>query len=447
MNNVMKRGRMSRLSLALSAALGLTAATMAFAAPLDDLRKLVESGQFEVAYKAAQANPEQIGTPHYDFLYGMAAIGAGHVPEGLLALERHLSAVPANDRARLELARGYFLLGEYGRARTEFDFVLKHNPPKEVQANIHHYLDSMQTRDSTDLRSTSRFYVDAGYGHDSNINGGTFNKDIRLLSGIIPLANASSMEKSDNFRQLTTGGQFMKRISPQLSVFAGGDMDIHSNEKSTIYNTNNYGLFTGLSYLQGSGLYRISIADSELAVGSGARYRSLFSITGEAQYTLEPGRTLTGFTQYGETSFLSANQVLDSKMATVGGTLSQAFEGVEFNPTAGLRMSVAKENNLRMRPDLSRRIATAQLFGSLTPMDHLGVNLGLTWQQQNFQKADLAFGSARQDTMKSLDIGVNYALDRNWTLRAEFQRATNGSNQNLYDYVRRSSVYKARYEF
>lgn len=190
-------------------AIGMTASVVAYAAPMDDMRRLVETGQFEAAYKTAQANPDQIGAPHFDFLYGMAAIGSGHVAEGLLALERHLSAVPANDRARLELARGYFLLGEYGRAKLEFEFVLKHNPPKEVQANIHHYLDSMQTRDSAALRATSRFYIDAGLGHDSNVNSGTYNKDIRLVSGIIPLANATSIQVSDNYYQLTAGGQWL----------------------------------------------------------------------------------------------------------------------------------------------------------------------------------------------------------------------------------------------
>lgn len=443
MSYIAKHPLISRL---FGVAIGLSASAWVYAAPLDDIRRLVEAGKFEAAYKVSQANPEEIGAPHFDFLYGLAAIGAGHVPEGVLALERHLSAVPANDRARLELARGYFLLGEYGRARMEFEFVLKHTPPKEVQENIRRYLDSMQTRDSAALRATSRFYVDAGAGHDSNVNGGTYNSDIQLISGNIPIENSSSLETADNYLQVTTGGQWIKRVSPQLAVFAGGDVDVRENEKARSYNLNNYGLFTGFSYLKGTGLYRVSVADSEMEV-HGAQYRNLFSITGEAQYTLAPGRSLTGFAQYGEASYWGDNQVRDSKLTTLGATISQAFEHALLSPTIGLRLSITQESNLRLRDDLSRRIQTARVFVGATPIERAGVSVGLTWQQQDFQQADLAFGSVRQDTMLGADVGVNYAINRNWSVRGEWQVSDNHSNQNLYDYKRRAWALKVRYEF
>ena len=430
----------------LCAALGLTASAWVCAAPLDDMRKLVETGQFEPAYKAALANPEQIGTPHFDFLYGLAAIGAGHVPEGLLALERHLAAVPANDRARLELARGYFLLGEYGRAKLEFEFVLKHNPPKEVQANISHYLDSMQTRDSAALRATSRLYVDAGFGHDSNVNGGTYNRNIQLLTGVIPIANATSLAVADNYYQVTAGGQWLKRVSPQLAVFAGGDVDLRENTQARSYNLDNYGLYTGFSYLKGSGLYRVSAAESEMVVGR-VRYRNLYSLSGEAQYTVAPGRSLSGFMQYAEANYTGANKVLDSRMTTLGVSAAQAFEGVMLSPSVGMRLSMAKENNQRMRYDLSRKIDTAQFFGSVTPLEHVGLSASFTWQKQDFLRADLAFGTVRQDRMKGLDISLSYALNRNWSARCELQASDNRSNQNLYDYKRRATALKTRYEF
>ena len=144
-----------RRGVALAAALVLACASAA-AAPLDDIRRQVEAGQFDQAYLTAQANPQLIGDVHFDFLYGVAAINVGRVPEGLLALERHLAAVPANDRARLELARGYFLLGEYPRARSEFEFVLRYNPPQAVREKINGFLLAMQLRETNDRRATAR---------------------------------------------------------------------------------------------------------------------------------------------------------------------------------------------------------------------------------------------------------------------------------------------------
>ena len=425
---------------------GLCLAALANAKPLDEVRSLVESGQFEAAYKMSQANPQEIGTPHFDFLYGLAALGSGHVPEGILALERHLSTVPANDRARLEMARGYFLLGEYGRARTEFEFVLKHNPPKEVQDNIRRYIESMQTRDSTSLRATSRFYVDAGVGHDSNVNGGTYNNTIELISGIVPINNPSAQAAQDSYRQLTTGGQWVKRVSPQLAVFAGGDFDFRVNNTQGDYNLNNYGVFTGISYIRGAGMYRVSVSDSMMEVNA-QQYRDMFSVTAEAQYTVAPGRSLSGFAQYGEASHTGDNRVRDARLATLGATLTQSFEQVRLKPSVGVRASFTQEKNLRMRSDLSRQIQSVRLFTTLTPMDRVGVSIGLNRQQQDFDQADIAFGTVRNDTTQGADIGINFAYNRNWSVRWEWQTSDNQSNQNLYDYTRQTWAAKLRYEF
>ena len=422
------------------------AAGGALASPLNDIRKLVESGQFEAAYKSSQANPQEMGTVHYDFLFGLAAIGSGHVAEGILALERHLASVPGNDRARLEMARGYFMVGDYGQARTEFEFVLKHNPPKEVQQNIRRYLDSMQTRDSTALRSNSKFYIDFGFGEDSNVNGGTFNNDVNLMSGSVPIDNPSAKAVADTYRQLATGGQWVKRVSPQLMVFAGGDLDWRANTFEKSYDLSNYGVFSGFSYLKGPGVYRVSIADSFMEVNRVA-YRNMLSATAEAQYTLGNGRALMGFVQYGETAHAGANRVRDSKMTTLGGSLTQAFQALPLNPSVGIRVSTAQESNMRMRKDLSRSVQTARFFTGISPIEKLGVNAGLTWQQQDFQQADIAFGTSRSDVMYGADLGVNYALSRNLSARWEWQLSDNHSNQSLYEYTRRAWSIKVRNEF
>ena len=78
----------------LATAASLALAGAATAAPLDDLRRQVESSQVEQAWRTAQDNPQLIGQPEFDFLYGLTALNAGRVAEGVLALERHLAATP-----------------------------------------------------------------------------------------------------------------------------------------------------------------------------------------------------------------------------------------------------------------------------------------------------------------------------------------------------------------
>src|SRR4051812_37658779 len=97
----------------------------AIAATADDVKALIDQGKAADAYALGKQHPEELGNPAFDFYYGVAAIDAGHAGEGVLALERYITNFPDNQQARLELARGYFVLGDDARAREEFDVVLK----------------------------------------------------------------------------------------------------------------------------------------------------------------------------------------------------------------------------------------------------------------------------------------------------------------------------------
>src|SRR4051812_475546 len=77
--------------------------TVAFAAPADDLRALVESG----ASAAAYARCTQLDTqadPDLDLWCGVAAVDVGREATGVLALERYVLTHPDDIRGRLELA-------------------------------------------------------------------------------------------------------------------------------------------------------------------------------------------------------------------------------------------------------------------------------------------------------------------------------------------------------
>ena len=100
---------------------------------IDRLKSLLQSGQTVKAFNYASSEiADYEGTPEFDYYYAIAAIDSGHASEGVFALERVLSIDAGNYAARLELARGYFVLEEYARARQEFETVLTAAPPKRL---------------------------------------------------------------------------------------------------------------------------------------------------------------------------------------------------------------------------------------------------------------------------------------------------------------------------
>ncbi len=428
-----------------SCLLGLATATLAAGDPMNELRRMVDAGQFEAAFKLANEQNALQGSPHFDFLLGVASVNSGHYPQGVLALERHLVVVPANDRARLELAKGYYELGDYLRARREFEFVLRYNPPKEVQVNIQKYLDAMQTREVITSRATSRSYFEVGLGHDNNTNAGTFNSQIDIPNTGPLVPDAASMETASAFAQISGGTQWIKRVDSSLAVFAGVDFDQKSNQDAHAYDTTNLGAYTGFSLQKGTGLYRMTASEGHLMV-KGDKYRNTLSLTGEGQYSLGDGYAATSVAQYAELAHAMTNENRDSHMLTLGGGLQKTMQ-LAWHPTVGMQLTLAHESNQRMREDLSRDLLTTKLTLAANPSERVALSVGLSFQQVRHVAVDLGFGSKRADDLVSLDAGVNYLWSRSWMLRADMQVTDNASNQGLYAYRRTLVGLHARYLF
>ncbi|CAD5367127.1 TPR_REGION domain-containing protein [Rubrivivax sp. A210] len=431
---------------ATAAALAL-ACTWALATPLDDIRRQVENSQFDQAYRTAQDHPQLIGDVHFDFLYGVAAINVGRVPEGLLALERHLSAVPANDRARLELGRGYFLLGEYTRARTEFEFVLRYKPPAAVREKINGFLQAMQLRESTDRRATARAYVEAGAGYDDNVNIGTLHDALQVGVDTLDLVGSPSRQVGDSFTQFAAGGQQSWRVSNRLSVFAGADLDHRANSRHRQYDISTAGVNAGFSQLSGSGLWRVTLGFSELLVGR-KRYRDLLVLGSDVNFTFADEQTLTVFGQYGEKRHIQAEDQRDARSLALGAVFTQNWSDARWAPSLSLRASYTQEDSTRLRNDLSNKMMTVRAYGSITPMDKLRLTLVLGAYAQPYEgPPDIFFKSVRRDDYTHIDLLANYAIDNQLSIRGELTMSETRSNQDLFDSRRNSASLKLRYQF
>jgi hypothetical protein len=438
-----KTGLLLRL---LGAAALLLSMAAARAAPLDDMRRLVEGGQFEPAYKLALQNPQLIGDVHFDFLYGVAAVNVGRVPEGILALERHLAAIPANDRARLELARGYFLIGEFGRAKSEFEFVLRYNPPAGVKANIASYLQAMELRDARNRGGSARLYAEIGAGHDSNVNVGTYRDELQFAFGTIKLAGTTSQAVADDFVQVAMGGQQTMRVSNRLSMFAGLDLDHKRNADARDFDLTNAAANVGFSVVSGPGLYRGTLSVGALQVGGNA-YRETLALVAEANYTLGPDTGLQLAAQYNEFRHHDADKARDARATTFVATLSQNVPQWWGAPSFGLRLGWTQEDNLTGRDDLGRRVPLLRVFGGVTPAERWRVTAALTAIHQRFMGEDIGFGSVRSDNTYSVDLAASYAVAPRWTVRAEYLAYLNRSNQDLYDARRQMLAIKTRYQY
>jgi hypothetical protein len=424
--------------------LALAFAQAAIAAPADDIKALVDKGNSAAAYALGKKHPEELGKPEFDFYFGVAAIDSGHAGEGVLALERYTINFPRNVQARLELARGYFILGDDLRAREEFNEVLKTSPPPAVVANIDRYLDAIRARESA-YRTTAGVFVEVGVGYDSNINGGVTSANVVLPNfGLVTIAPAG-VKINSTFGQLTAGANVVHPVAPGVAVFGSvlGDYKLHSSHDE--FDQGSLGVAGGVSYLKDKNQYRASLSFNQMDVDYN-RFRNVTGITGEWMHQLDELRGLGAFLQYAELDYAGNNDARDAHYTGIGLSYRHAFIG-KWQPLMVLSGSFAQEDNRRNRDDLGREIFGLRAAVSLTPAPKWGASAGATYQNSDYDAADVLFGTTRKDKYYALDLTASYAWTKKLSLRGEVVLSKNSSNLELYEYKRELFAVKLRYDF
>lgn len=433
-----------RYSGVIWAAFLLLTVNTAFAAPADDVKALIEKGDSAAAYALGKKYPQELGIPVFDFYFGVAAVDSGHAGEGVLALERYVINFPNNLQARLELARGYFVLGEDLRAKEEFTDILKTNPPSDVVANIDRYLDAIRAREST-YRTTSAVFVEFGLGYDTNINGGASGANVSLPNlGLVTLAPAG-VRIDRAFSQLTAGANVSVPVAPGVAVFGAlsGDYKLYAGDRE--YDQGNLSAAGGVSYLAEKNLYRATVSLNNLDVDYN-RFRNISAVTGEWIHQLDELQGINGSLQYADLDYTGSNDVRDSKLYSIGIGYRKAFIS-PWSPLLTVNGGYSIEDNNAGRDDLGRDIYALRVGISASPAPRWSVGGGLGMQLSRYAAQDALLLTTRRDSYLSLDGAVSYAVTRQLSLRGELLLSKNSSNIELYEYRRDVIAFKIRYEF
>lgn len=432
------------LLAAMLAALALPCQSMA--APADELKALMDAGRSADAYALALKYPDELGKPEFDFQYGVAAVDSSNAGQGVLALERYLLNNPASDLARLELARGYFTLGDMVRARELFEEVSAKRPPASVQATIDRYLDAIRARESR-YQPSALAWAEIGVGYDSNVNSGVGNANISLPTFGAVTVNAAGVRSGDNFTHLAAGAQFSRPLAPGLALFGGaqGDGKFNWNRDDALFSQKNWSGNAGLSYIKNDNLFRATLGYATAEIQDD-RFRNAGTLAGEWHHQVDELQSVNSFVQYGDLRYLGANEIRNADLWVAGIGYRKAFIA-RWQPVFSINGTVGRESNRKLRPDLSRDMLGLRLGLAVTPAPGWGVSGGVSWQSSDYVAPDPSLLLSRADRYLSADAAVSYAITRSLSLRAEVQFTDNASNTALYKYDRTYAVVKLRYDF
>lgn len=412
---------------------------------IDRLQQLFDSGNSQQAYDYALTElMENEGDPVFDYYYGASAIDVGQASEGIFALERVLDSQPGHLAARLELARGYFILEEYARSRAEFRLLLKANPPDDVVDKVHSYLDTMRAEEGRHT-TIQTAYVELGYGTDSNVNSGPNNPTIFFL-GQTGRLNASSLEQRDNFSELTANYRITTPVKVGVSFNASINGKQRNNNDRSELNTSTYTGNAGFRFLHAQDEYSVGLIAQQFNV-DGDDYRKLTGLDANWSRHLSQTTTLMSFLQISKQDF-NGQTARNVSTSTLGIGLTKRLN-TSLSSALFTSFYMAQDDP-ESSSDISRQIAERDYYGArigviINTSSKTSIQLAVNHQNSEYGLEDIN-GILREDDYTSADLDFKWTLSRNWSLLADASYIQNDSSNTINEYNRKLASISLRYE-
>ena len=183
-------------------------------------RVLLEKGQAKQAFELLEPQEApRAGDPDFDTVLGIAANETEQFTRAVFALERVLSVQPENSRARAELGRALFSVGDNVAARKVLLETKKDNIPADASAAIDKFLLAID-RSEEAAKSSIKLYVETSLGYDTNINSGPGNANVAVpaFGGLVFTLNNANLSTKDNFATLGAGVSARRVLDPRWSL-------------------------------------------------------------------------------------------------------------------------------------------------------------------------------------------------------------------------------------
>lgn len=410
----------------------------------DAIRSLLNSGDAQRAWELAEQRvAQQAGEPEFDFWCGMAALESGHAEQAVFAFERVLLARPNHHRARLELARSHYLIGNTAAAHAQFQAVLDIDPPPNVRQRVSSFLAAIE-RAERSARVTYQGFAELRAGHDSNINSATTDPSIAIPALGEVLLDDASRETDDEFWEASAGGRLNYPLSKFSSAFVNASLRQRDNLSSSTFDLRVASLSTGLALVEGRDRVRVPVAYQKLWLDDEA-YRTLTSVGMTWSRELDTRKQVSLFAQAGAFRY-DEQTSLDTNLKLAGAGWTQRWPGTSL--LAAVSLYVGDEIATRARFDFNGKFyygLRAALEWQRWPRHRPYASL--TLQQSEHDGSHPVFGQRREDDFGEVRIGWLWQMTDDWSLRAEYSHIENDSTLSIFEYDRDQFFMGVRYGF
>jgi tetratricopeptide (TPR) repeat protein len=412
----------------------------------DNARALLDKGDAKAAYAILEPlETERAGNPDYDFLLGLAALETGKNTNAVFAFERVLAVDPNHVRARAEIARAYAALGETKTAKQEFETVKKQGVPPEVAVTIDRLLSAIE-RVEDEGRTTVRGYVEGTFGHDTNVNSATADRNVAvpLFGGAIFTLDPGGTRRSDTFTSVGGGLNLRKPLDKEWAFTAGLNGNKRMNTDVDIFDTGSADAYVGVIRTYGKDVFSAALQYNQFWVDND-RYREAAGFTAQWQHNYDARNQASLYVQYSDLRYMS-QEVRNADRFVIGANFAHALKGFKTVFYGG-----AYIGDEPTRKDGFEYLGHS-LYGARVGAQHefhrdakAFVNLG--YEHRRYGGEDPFFLKTRTDNQWNFGAGVVWTPAKDWRVTPQFQYTDAQSNIALNRYRREVLSVTVRREF
>lgn len=417
--------------------------------PLRDADALIKDGKPAKAYALLEPLEfERAGDVRFDYLLGIAALDSGKSDKATLAFERVLAVNPGFAGARLDMARAYYQLGDTPRAKTEFEAVLKLNPPGVARATIQDYLDAIAAQEAAKQIGFTA-YIEGTLGHDDNVNNSTGQSQISLplFNNAVFTLNPTNVKTADDYLGVAAGVEVNRNLDSSLAVYAGADLRDRSNFSKTAFGFIDINARAGIVFGGKADMFRAGVSGGEYTLGS-SRNRDTVGLTGEWRHTFSPSNQLNVFGQYNQYRFVdAAMKVNDFDQPVIGAGWLHILADGESALFGTLYYGTENDVSAGGRIDGAKRFSGLRIGGQSALNEKTELFASLGGQAGDYSMVNTAFLRQRSDRQYDLSLGANWHLDKLWSVRPQLTYSRNDSNIVIYGYDRTDISLTLRRDF
>jgi len=422
----------------------LPAAAPAPAPLLVDARRLLDAGRAEEAFRLLDARAaSHAGDVEFDYLLGLAALDSNRPGQAVLALERVLATQPDHLQARAEIGRAFLALREVEAARREFEAVARTQLPPEVRDTVERFLDTVARLETAGKAQWIRI-AEVAAGWDTNVNFGSSFGTWPLADGqaLVPLP--ASRPRESAFLAGSLGLTYVAPLDGGWEWTAGALLAQRVNPSAHNIDTGTVDVSAGVSKALGAHRFSMSGQFQHLRLDDSG-FRDALGAIAQWQWDSGPRTQVGAFGQVFDLSF-PGEHIRDALRYGGGLTAAHGFDA-RYAPTIVLGASAGREATREDLPQLSFDYAGARAALGLSLRSGMRATGGLSFERRSFDGVEPLFGVRRVDEQWDVRAGLEWDVDRSWTVAPTLAYTRNRSTLAPNDFRRTQAFVAARYRF